>query len=106
MGMALTIVERWRSALLIVKPETVIATRMLRRKVQPPELGKLVELPQVGGLISETAIFGCADADLRLLRALQMKILSHIANRRDGCRIGTVLEVKKEIPAKRNRDLT
>lgn len=44
------------------------------------------------------AIFGGAGADLRLLKALQMKILSHIANRRQGCRLGAVLGVKKEIP--------
>jgi hypothetical protein len=44
------------------------------------------------------AIFGAAGADLRLLGALQMKISSHIANRRDGCTIHAVLEVKKKIP--------
>ena len=44
------------------------------------------------------AIFGGAGADLRLLGALQMKVFSHIANGRDGCTLGAVLEVKKEIP--------
>jgi hypothetical protein len=50
----------WRSALIIVKPETVIGWHQphlsldkdapIPRAVQPPEFGTVMKLPEVGGL--------------------------------------------------------
>ena len=44
--------------------------------------------------------FGGAGAELRPLRRSGWKLFHNVANRRDGRTIGTVFEVKKEIPAK------
>jgi hypothetical protein len=42
--------------------------------------------------------FGNAGTDRKPIGTLRMKIVSQFANSRDGCKIGTVFEVKKEIP--------
>jgi hypothetical protein len=85
---------------------------MLREAFEPfePDRGLVARLKQrnlstkgsarrsVAKVAEYRAIFGGAGADLRLLGALQMKISSPIANRRDGYTIHGVLEVKKKIP--------
>lgn len=50
-------------------------------------------------MVQNGTILRCLDVDRRPLGALQMKVSSHVANRRIRRTIVVVFGIKKEIPA-------